>query len=81
MLGNDKYIYPLRLGITPKGKINITNTSETDVSAYATAQVVDANLLSHNIANGVTILEITGSFTNEDNIYGTLLTETFGGSV
>lgn len=48
-------------GITPSGNINITNTSQTDVTNYATAQVVDANLIAANIADGVTILGVTGT--------------------
>jgi len=50
-------------GITPSGNINITNTTQTDVTNYATAQVVDANLTAGNIKSGVTILGVSGSLT------------------
>lgn len=46
----------------PSGKINITNTNEVDVSSYATAQIVDSNLLAENIKKDVAILGITGSY-------------------
>lgn len=49
-------------GITPTGNINITDTTSTDVTNYATAQVVDANLAAGNIKDGVTILGVTGSY-------------------
>jgi hypothetical protein len=48
--------------ITPTGKKNITDTSETDVTAYATAQVVDENLVAGNIKKDVTILGVTGTY-------------------
>ena len=48
-------------GITPSGNINITDTQQTDVTNYATAQVVDANLTAENIAAGVTVLGIVGT--------------------
>ena len=47
---------------TPTGKKNITDTTETDVSAYATAQVVDANLVAENIKKDVVVLGITGTY-------------------
>lgn len=43
------------------GKVSITNTNEVDVTNYATAQVVDANLVADNIAEGVSILGIVGT--------------------
>lgn len=49
------------IGITPTGKKEITNTSEVDVTNYATAQVVDNNLTASNIRKGVNILGITGT--------------------
>lgn len=52
-------------GITPSGKKLITDENETDVTAYATAQVDTANvanLLAGNIKNGVTILGVTGNY-------------------
>lgn len=48
--------------ITPTGKKTISDTSETDVTAYATAQVVDENLIAGNIKKDVVILGITGSY-------------------
>ena len=44
------------------GKVNITGTAEVDVTAYATAQVVDANLVAENIKKDVTILGVTGTY-------------------
>lgn len=51
--------------VLPTGNIDITSTEETDVSAYATAQIVDANLKAENIKDGVIILGITGEYTGE----------------
>lgn len=48
--------------VLPTGNINITNTEETDVSEYATAQIVDVNLKEENIKKGVIILGITGTY-------------------
>jgi hypothetical protein len=47
------------------GTIQITDTKETDVSEYATAQIVDVNLTPENIKDGVIILGITGTYTGE----------------
>ena len=44
------------------GKKEITGTAEVDVTAYATAQVVDANLVAGNIKKDVVILGVTGSY-------------------
>ena len=44
------------------GKVEITDTSEVNVTAYATAQVVDANLIAENIKKDVTILGVTGTY-------------------
>ena len=49
-------------GITPSGKINITNTEEINVTNYATAQVVDSNLSAENIKKDISILGVTGTF-------------------
>ena len=54
-------------GITPSGNINITTTQLTDVTQYATAQVVDPNLLADNIKADVTILGIEGTFSGGGN--------------
>ena len=48
-------------GITPTGKKSITSTDEVDVTLYATAQVVDSNLVEENIKKDVTILGVTGT--------------------
>ena len=45
----------------PVGNYPITNTDVADVMNYATAQISDVNLRAENIANGVTILGITGT--------------------
>ena len=49
--------------LIPTGKKNLTNTTETDVAAYSTAQVVDANLVAGNIKKDVKILGVTGTYT------------------
>ena len=49
-------------GVTPTGNINITSTAQTDVSAYATAQVVDADLVASNIKKDVDILGVVGTY-------------------
>lgn len=49
-------------GITPTGNINITNTNVTDVTNYATAQVVNENLKAENIKKNINILGVIGSF-------------------
>lgn len=46
----------------PTGNIEITSTASVDVAAYATAQVVDANLIAGNIKKDVTILGVTGTY-------------------
>lgn len=51
--------------VLPTGNIDITSTEEIDVSEYAMAQIVDANLKAENIKNGVIILGITGEYTGE----------------
>lgn len=47
--------------ITPSGKKTITDTSEVDVTNFATAQVVDANLIAENIKKDVNILGRIGT--------------------
>ena len=49
-------------GVTPTGNCNITSTAQTDVSAYATAQVVDADLVASNIKKDVDILGVVGTY-------------------
>lgn len=46
----------------PEGNIDITNTEEYDVTKYATAQIKDDNLKPENIAEGVEVLGIEGTF-------------------
>ena len=53
----------------PTGNINITNTNSVNVSDYATAQIVDANLIAENIKKDITVLGITG--THESGIIPT----------
>ena len=48
--------------ITPTGTKSITGTAEVDVTNYAAAQVVDANLIAENIKKDVTILGVTGTY-------------------
>ena len=68
---NNTYIAPAGKAYSPvivnvpnpsTGKINITSTAEVDVTAYASAQVVDANLVAGNIKKDVSILGITGEY-------------------
>lgn len=46
----------------PTGNVEITSTESVNVAAYATAQVVDANLIAENIKKDVTILGVTGTY-------------------
>lgn len=78
---NDKITFNLVEGIVPKGNINITNTNEVNVYNYATAKVVDANLQEENILHGKTILGIPGTAPTSEEMYGEILTETYGGNV
>ena len=55
-------------GITPSGKIEITNTEEINVTNYETAQVVDSNLIAENIKEGVSILGKVGIEGVESNL-------------
>ena len=57
----------IQTGVSPSGKKNITSTAETDVAAYATAQVFDANLAPENVRQGVSILGVAGGFTSDAN--------------
>lgn len=67
-------------GITPTGNINITTTSQVDVTNYATAQVVDSDLVAANIKKDVNILGVTGTYDPEETIYGEIITDTYGGT-
>lgn len=59
-------------GITPSGKKTITSTAETDVTNFATAQVVDSNLVASNIKKNVSILGVTGTLEEGITPTGTL---------
>ena len=48
--------------IIPKGKIEITNTNEVNVTDFEIAQIVDENLKAENIAENVEVLGIKGTF-------------------
>ena len=50
----------------PQGKKEITSTAEVNVGAYATAQVVDENLVAANIKKDVAILGVTGTYEPTD---------------
>ena len=65
-------------GITPTGNINITTTSQVDVTNYATAQVVDSDLIAANIKKNINILGVTGTYDPEETIYGEIITDTYG---
>lgn len=64
--------------VLPSGKVNITSTEEVDVSAYATAQVVDANLVAGNILKNIPILGVMGTAKTADDIYGEILVGSWG---
>lgn len=55
--------------IKPSGTINITTTADTNVTNYATAKIVDSNLIPENIAKDITILGITGTYENINKIH------------
>lgn len=48
--------------LKPEGKVEITNTEVVDVTQYSEAQIVDENLKAENIAEGVEVLGIEGTF-------------------
>ncbi len=52
-------------GVTPTGKKEITSTAEVNVASYATAQVVDEDLVAGNIKKDVDILGVVGSYEPE----------------
>lgn len=49
-------------GAQPTGKKEITSTAEVNVANYATAQVVDADLIAGNIKKDVDILGVVGTY-------------------
>ena len=52
-------------GVQPSGKKEITSTAEVNVASYATAQVVDEDLVAGNIKKDVDILGVVGSYEPE----------------
>lgn len=52
-------------GIVPTGNINITGTTAVNVTNYATAQVVDEDLVAGNIKKDVDILGVVGTYEPE----------------
>lgn len=58
--------------VSPTGKKTITSTAETDVTNFATAQVVDSNLVASNIKKNVSILGVTGTLEEGITPTGTL---------
>lgn len=52
-------------GVQPTGKKEITSTAEVNVASYATAQVVDEDLVAGNIKKDVDILGVVGSYEPE----------------
>lgn len=77
--GNENKITPINfsdeidsieLGVFPQGKITLTDTSEYDVTQYATAQIVDEKLKPENIKKGVTILGVKGTLISGEDLYG-----------
>ena len=52
-------------GVQPSGKKEITSTAEVNVANYATAQVVDEDLIASNIKKDVDILGVVGSYEPE----------------
>lgn len=50
------------LGVQPTGKKEITSTAEVNVANYATAQVVDEDLVAGNIKKDVDILGVVGNY-------------------
>lgn len=52
-------------GVQPSGKKEITSTAEVNVANYATAQVVDEDLVAGNIKKDVDILGVVGIYEPE----------------
>ena len=58
-------------GVQPTGKKEITSTEEVNVANYATAQVVDEDLVAGNIKKDVDILGVVGSYEAPVNDFST----------
>ena len=56
-------------GVQPSGKKEITSTAEVNVASYATAQVVDEDLVAGNIKKDVDILGVVGSYEGEPDMF------------
>lgn len=56
--------------VNPVGRIIIDTTNEVNVREYATAKVIDSNLIADNIRNGITILGVTGTFKGSTIVNG-----------
>ena len=48
--------------VIPEGIIEITNLEPIDVTKYASAQVIDSNLIAENIVKDITVLGVTGTY-------------------
>lgn len=63
--------------IVPSGNVNITSTGAIDVTKYATAKIVDSDLVASNIKKGVSIFGVTGTYEGlTASVSGTVLTLT-----
>lgn len=67
-------------GVFPTGNINITDTNVTDVTNYATAQVVSENLKPENIKKNIDILGIIGTFEGGGGGLPSIFNKLVGGS-
>lgn len=73
--GYDTVTVNVPKGITPTGNIDITTTSQTDVTNYATAQVVDSDLTASNIKKDVDILGVVGTYEAEADLEDITITQ------
>lgn len=62
-------------GVTPTGNIEITDMEITDVAAYATAQVVEENLIAGNVKKDVSILGVVGTFDPQPELQDKTITQ------
>ena len=58
-------------GVQPTGKKEITSTEEVNVANYATAQVVDEDLVASNIKKDVDILGVVGTYEAQGSDFNT----------
>ena len=70
-------ISEIETGIEPVGNKQITTTEQVNVTEFATAQVVDANLVAENIKKDVTVLGILGTLEGGSGDLDELMQETF----